>query len=90
MNNRLEKIENDIANIQKRNRRVELEKAWETSLTRKISILIITYILVILVMYALHITQPFTNAIIPTIGYFLSTQSLPFIKRWWIKNKSDF
>ena len=87
MNKRLEKIENDIANIQKRNRRVELEKAWETSLTRKISILVITYILVVLVMYALHITRPFTNAIIPTIGYFLSTQSLPFIKKWWIKKQ---
>lgn len=34
-------LENEIAKIKERNKRVELDKAWETSWTRKICILYI-------------------------------------------------
>ena len=34
------KIENEIKKIKERNKRVELDKAWETSYTRRIFILI--------------------------------------------------
>ena len=33
------KIEEEINNIKERNKRVELDKKWETSLTRKIFII---------------------------------------------------
>lgn len=81
-------IEQEILNIKERNKKVELEKAWETSITRKVAILIITYLFAALVMLVINIEKPFVNAIILTLGYFLSFQGLPFIKKNWIRRFS--
>ena len=43
MNN--EKIESEIKNIKARNARVELDKKWETSWTRRFCICVLTYII---------------------------------------------
>lgn len=80
-------IEDRIDKIEKRNKKVELEKAWETSKTRWISILVVTYILATVVMYIIDVPKPYLSSIIPTLGYFLSVQSLPFIKNVWMNNK---
>ena len=66
-------LQHEIEILKARNKRVEAEKAWETSWQRKISILIITYILISLIFFTLENPHPLTNAIIPTLGYFLST-----------------
>ena len=73
-------FEKEIKKIQERNKRVELDKAWETSKTRKISIAVLTYFVMVLVMYSLNLDTPFIGAIIPTLGFTLSTFSLDFIK----------
>lgn len=39
----MKSLESRLAEIESRNARVENDKAWETSLTRKISILFMTY-----------------------------------------------
>ena len=78
-------FEKEIKKIQERNKRVELDKAWETSKTRKISIAILTYFVMVLVMYSLDMASPFIGAIIPTLGFTLSTFSLDFIKEFWKK-----
>lgn len=83
--NELEQLKNEISEIKERNKKVELEKAWETSMTRKISIVLATYVCASVVMLVLGISDPFLNAVIPTLGFFLSVQSLPFIKKIWIK-----
>ena len=44
----MENLEKEIDNIKNRNKRVELDKAWETSFTRKICIMILTYIVVVI------------------------------------------
>ena len=80
-------FERRIVEIEKRNKRVELEKAWETSKTRWVSIIIITYILATLFMYILDVPKPYLNSIVPTLGYFLSIQSLPFIKKIWMSKR---
>ena len=80
----LEKIKQEIADIKARNQRVEADKAWETSIFRTISVLLLTYIVATMVMYAIGINSPYLNALIPTVGFFLSIQSLPFLKRFWI------
>ena len=72
-----------LKKIQERNKRVELDKAWETRKTRKISIAILTYLAMVLVMYSLDMSNPFVGAIIPTLGFTLSTFSLDFIKEFW-------
>ena len=41
-------LENEIVKIKERNKKVELDKAWETSWTRKMCIGILTYIVVVL------------------------------------------
>ncbi len=81
------KIENEILNIKKRNIRVELDKAWETSLTRKVVILLLTYIVVVIVFIVIGLPSPFLNAIIPSLAFVLSTLTLNPIKKIWIKYK---
>ena len=81
----IEQIKKEITDIKERNVRVEADKAWETSRFRMSSILILTYVVATLVMYILEIQKPFLNSLIPTMGFFLSVQSLPFLKKIWIK-----
>ena len=77
-------IEQRIQSIEERNVRVEAEKAWETSSFRVCSIMFVTYVIACGVLFVIGNDNPFRNAFIPVIGYFLSTQSLPFVKRFWI------
>ena len=83
-------IEKEIQLIKERNKKVELDKAWETSITRKICIAILTYFVVVLYSF---ITIKFSNiwlsSLVPVIGFLLSTLSIKFIRKIWesIKNK---
>lgn len=80
-------IEKEINAIKNRNKKVETDKAWETSLFRTITISLMTYFVILLFMAAIGVNNSLVNALVPTIGFFLSTQSLPFIKKWWLKRK---
>ncbi len=71
--------------IELRNKRVELDKSWETSLTRKIIIAVLTYCTVVLFFIAANLPKPLINSIIPTIGFLLSTLSLSFFQKIWSK-----
>jgi len=82
-------LEEEIRKIKERNSRVETDKAWETSQTRIIFLSVITYVLVTLVLCVIHNERPFVYSLIPTLGYFISMQSLPFIKKWWVKRRSN-
>jgi hypothetical protein len=44
-------LQKQIDEIKDRNSRVEIDKAWETSWTRKISIAMLTYCVVVLFFY---------------------------------------
>lgn len=50
----LKNLEKEIENIKERNKKVELDKSWETSWTRKICIMILTYIVVIIYSYVIR------------------------------------
>ncbi len=79
---------NDIEQIKERNKRVEQEKAWETSIVRRTAIALLTYICAVTWLIKIGNQEPFQNAIVPMGGYILSTWSLPFLKSWWIsKNR---
>ena len=77
-------MENELQKIQERNKRVELDKAWEVSNMRRGLVAGITYVVAALFMYRIGIPDPAINALVPTGGYLLSTLSLPIIKEWWI------
>ncbi len=80
-------LEKEIEKIKSRNKRVELDKKWETSYTRKICICILTYIVVVLYSYIIRKTNNiFLSSLVPVIGFFLSTLSLKYIRRIWEKN----
>lgn len=85
----MQSIEKEIQEIKERNKRVELDKTWETSLTRKLSIAILTYFVITLFFLAAGFSKPFLNSLVPTTGYMLSTLSLPIIKKWWVRNKKE-
>ena len=81
-------LEQEIENIKKRNKRVEKDKAWETSLTRRICIMILTYIVVLFYSYMVkNITSIWLSSLIPVIGSALSTLSLKLIRKIW-ENKT--
>ncbi|OHB12506.1 MAG: hypothetical protein A3G46_00935 [Candidatus Zambryskibacteria bacterium RIFCSPLOWO2_12_FULL_39_16] len=86
MEEKIQKIEKEISVIKERNLRVEADKAWETSNFRIFSITLITYIVASFVLYFIGAKNFLLSALVPTAGYFLSVQSLPAIKRWWIEN----
>ncbi len=81
----LEELTKEIEAIKERNRRVEADKEWETSWTRKFFVLFLTYIIVVVFFLIAKLPQPFLNALIPTFAFVISTATLPFIKRWWLK-----
>lgn len=81
----IQNIEKDLDQIKQRNQRVEADKAWETSWMRIGSVALITYLIALLVMRTIRVERFWLQAFIPTIGYILSTQSLPMIRRWWIR-----
>lgn len=79
-------VEEEIKKIQDRNKRVELDKAWETSWTRKICIMILTYIVVIIYSYLIrHYDNIFLSSLVPVIGFTLSTLSLKLVRNIWEK-----
>jgi hypothetical protein len=80
---RLEALERRVAAIEERNRNVEREKAWETSFTRRAAILVLTYFVMCLVFEGLGSGTVFTSALIPTLGFFLSSLSLPIVRTRW-------
>lgn len=77
-------MKEDIEAIKERNKKVEADKAWETSVTRRSIITFLTYIIVVIFLYAINSEYPLLLAFIPAIGYFLSTLSLSFVKKWWM------
>jgi hypothetical protein len=82
----MDDIEKRLEAIENRNKRVELEKAWETSWTRKILIAVLTYFTVVLFFVAAQLSNPLVNSIVPALGFILSTLSLPFVKKAWMKH----
>jgi len=80
-------INQEIQAIKARNQRVELDKAWETSWTRKIVIAVLTYAVIVIFFYFAGLPNPFVNSIVPALAFLLSTLTLPIFKKIWINNK---
>ena len=82
----MEELQKEIEEIKERNKRVELDKKWETSLTRKICIALLTYIVVICYTSLIDkINNVFLSSLVPVIGFTLSTLFLSVIRKVWEK-----
>lgn len=75
--------EERLAAIEVRNKRVELDKAWETSWTRRLSIGVLTYLVVLIYLLVIGNDRPLINASVPAIGFTLSTLLLKRIRGVW-------
>lgn len=81
-----EELNNEIELIKERNKRVEKDKNWETSWTRRICIMILTYIVVVLYTFITRkINNVFLSSLVPVIGFTLSTLSLSVVREFWDK-----
>jgi len=77
-------LEDKIKQIEERNKRVELDKKWETSWARKICIMILTYIIVIIYSYLVrNYDNILLSSLVPVIGFGLSTLSLKIVRKIW-------
>ncbi len=82
----MEELKKEIEEIKERNKRVELDKKWETSTTRKVCIAVLTYIVVICYTSLISkISNVFLSSLVPVIGFTLSTLSLKFVRKIWEK-----
>lgn len=82
----MKELEKEIELIKERNKRVEADKAWETSGIRKICIAVLTYLVVVCYNYGTtKISNIFLASLVPVIGFLLSTLSLRVIRNIWEK-----
>ena len=79
-------VENEITLIKERNKKVELDKRWETSWTRKICIAVLTYFVVVLYSYIISkFSNIWLSSLVPVLGFVLSTLSIKFVRKIWEK-----
>ncbi len=78
-------IEKEIEQLKERNMKVEADKAWEISSARKLLIAVFTYLAIAFYLNIINIPNPWLNAIVPSVGFLLSTLTLPFFKSLWLK-----
>ncbi len=78
-------LEIEIEKIKERNKRVEADKAWETSWTRKFLLLILTYFVVLVFFLFTGLPNPYVNSLVPAVAFFLSTLTIGLIKKLWLK-----
>ncbi len=84
----MEELKQEIEAIKARNKRVETDKAWETSWTRKICIMILTYVVVVIYSYVIsRFSNIWLSSLVPVIGFTLSTLSLKLIRKIWENNR---
>lgn len=79
-------FEKEITEIKERNKRVEKDKAWETSWTRRICIMVLTYLVVIIYSYVIReYDNILLSSLVPVIGFTLSTLSIKLVRKIWEK-----
>ena len=81
----MDNIEQRIEKLEERNAKVEADKAWETSFTRKFLLVLFTYLAIGLYLHAIGVERPWMNAIVPAVGFMISTLTMPFFKSLWLK-----
>ena len=84
--------EYEIEKIIERNKRVEQDKAWETSFFRRVFLTIITFILAFLFLKVIHAENAFWGACVPAGAFLLQSQTktLAPLRKIWEKRNTSF
>ena len=69
--------------LQERNARVEADKAWEQSLFRRVLIMVMVYGVSAATLAVVGAPKPLLAALVPSVGTFLATLTLPAARRLW-------
>lgn len=78
----MEELKEGISNIENKNKKVELDKKWETSYLRRILICILTYIVTVAYSYLVSkMNSIFLSSLVPAIGFGLFTLSLKLCRK---------
>ena len=72
-----------IEKIEERNAKVSLDKRREGSWTRKVAIAIFTYFIVLVYLFVIGNENPWINAIVPPVGFILSTLAIGWLRTYW-------
>jgi hypothetical protein len=80
-------IEKEIQQIHERNKRVEIDKAWELSWTRKFIVAVLTYAVVVSFFVFANLPDPYVNSIVPALAFIISNLALPVFKKIWLRLK---
>ena len=75
---------NTSETIGERNARVDADKAWELSRTRRLIIAWDTYIIAGGYLTVLNVGNPWLHAFVPAGAYLISTLTLPVFKGMWL------
>ena len=81
-------LEERIALIEERNQKVSIDKAWETSWTRRGLVSVLTYVCATVLLLLMGQPLAWLSALVPVAGYLVSTLSLPVLKSAWAKHQS--
>ncbi|MCB1556435.1 MAG: hypothetical protein KDJ15_03885 [Alphaproteobacteria bacterium] len=81
-------IKTEIESLKTRNARVEADKAWETSLTRRAAIAGGTYVVVWAYLSVLGVDHAYFHALVPAGAFVISTLTLPIVKRIWLERSN--
>lgn len=84
----MENLEDRVGKIEERNRGVEQEKAWETSLSRRLLLAVFSYLVVAIFFIIIEIPNPWLNAIVPALAFLIQQLSMPYFKKLWLKYKN--
>ena len=85
----MENLEQRIQKIEERNKKVEADKAWETSWARRLLLTLFTYLAIGVYMWAIDIPRPLLNAVITAVAFMLSTLMMPFFRSIWLKRRKN-
>lgn len=80
---KIELLQSQVDELKHRNFLKDQDKAFESSWTRTITIICLTYGTLFGYMWGIGVNQPALSAIVPTVGFTLSTLSLPYLKQFW-------
>jgi hypothetical protein len=81
----VEQLRADIAELRARNARVDQEKGWEKSWSRRLVITAVTWFGAWLWLRNLGAENAALQALVPSGGYAISNLSLPVLRRWWLE-----
>lgn len=76
-------LEARVEAIEARNKKVEQDKAWEVSWTRRVSIAVLTYAVIVTYLFVINNSNPWINAAVPAVGFILSTLAMSWVKTIW-------